>query len=340
MKHPIAVAVTLSLAFIGTASAEECVRQNPLLDIQPLSGQGVAGTTLAFFTTLVNNDTGDCSSREFVMAAEQPPGFISIFDQDNLTLAPGTSFVQNYYSTSPIDAVPDTYAIRVIATDQTGAVSQDIRYIVIEPPPACSVQPPTLAVTPENNSGHAGQTLNYTISVTNEDSPSCSGTHFDFSGSFASDFSAMLGSANVALNPGETAEINLAVTSTMGVTPGSYPFTVSTQDPNHPERSLSDDASYTVLGPPVPVIPKPVITDVSVSCSTVRLSWTVPEGAPEGLRYHVFVDRLRVLTTNRLMATLKIKPLGYHRIRVLAKDGRGNRSEYSDAVKVRIRKCK
>lgn len=63
----------------------------------------------------------------------------------------------------------------------------------------------------------------------------------------------------MALNPSESVNVSLSVTSLPGTLPGIYSFNISTQDANHPEHFLLAEASYIVLAPP-PDTTSPVIT--------------------------------------------------------------------------------
>lgn len=121
----------------------------PSLNVQPSSAQGTAGTTPAYFVQLVNNDSADCPARNFVMSDVIPSGFSSVFDKSNVTLNPTEEFFQNYYLTSSISTLPGIYSAQLVVTDAadpSSSISHNVSYEVVEPPPACSVQPPMIVI--------------------------------------------------------------------------------------------------------------------------------------------------------------------------------------------------
>ncbi len=109
----------------------------------------------------------------------------------------------------------------------------------------CVRADPTVDVSPSSQSGNAGNTLDYTVTVTNNDNAACGSSDFDL------DVSGLPGGWSSAfdidpitnLDPGASDSSTLSVTSDAGAADGTYTFTVTAASAT---GSGSDTADYVV----------------------------------------------------------------------------------------------
>ena len=131
---------------------------------------------------------------------------------------------------------------------------------------SCVQNAPSVQIgAPVTQWGNAGQTLSYTVQLTNNDSSACSGRSFNLQNSLPSGWSARFASASLSPAPGQSASTSLAVTSASAAAAAYYDLSVSTtQAPantatltyvvqagttNHPPVAQNDQASLTSLAP-------------------------------------------------------------------------------------------
>ena len=112
--------------------------------------------------------------------------------------------------------------------------------------PTCVQANPTVSLSPSSQSGQAGSTLNYTLSVTNNDSSACASSRFNLSYSVPSGFSAALQQSSVNLQPGQTTQIGVSVTSSNSTSPGTYSFTLTAQNQSFPSYASSVQGAYVI----------------------------------------------------------------------------------------------
>lgn len=112
--------------------------------------------------------------------------------------------------------------------------------------PTCTHANPTVSISPTSQSGQAGSTLNYTLSITNNDSSACTANRFNLSYSVPSGFSGALQQTYVNLQPGQTSQVGLSVTSNNSVSPGTYSFTATAQNQSFPSYTTSAQGTYVI----------------------------------------------------------------------------------------------
>lgn len=165
-------------------------------------------------------------------------------------------------------------------------------------PQPCVRGTPTVAISPSQSQWvTAGTAVDYTVSVTNTDSGTCTGTSFSMQANAPSGWSAALGNSAITLNPGTVGSTSLQVTSP-GSTPGGFytvtdvstnmassyqgsaqatyvvasamTVSVATSQPSYPLNSqVSMTASVTAGGP-------------AVAGASVRFTITKPNGSTVG----------------------------------------------------------
>lgn len=113
----------------------------------------------------------------------------------------------------------------------------------------CTRANPTVTITPSSASGTAGQTLNYTVSVHNNDSASCTSSNFNLASLMPSGFTGVLGQTVLSLAPGQTGSTNIAVTSSASSAAGSYFFSVRATNASFPSFVSLGSATYVLTVP-------------------------------------------------------------------------------------------
>lgn len=116
----------------------------------------------------------------------------------------------------------------------------------IKPPvPSCIRANPTISITPNSQEGKPGDTLGYSIHVTNNDSSLCGVSDFNLSSSLPNAFSANLAPA-ITINPQESADSSVSVASEHTVAAGNYDFSISVQNAQDANFVGTASARYIV----------------------------------------------------------------------------------------------
>lgn len=110
----------------------------------------------------------------------------------------------------------------------------------------CSRAKPTVSVSPQNLWGTAGQTLTYTLSVKNNDSPACFASAFSISPSLPSGWTQSASPGSLTISPGSTATATLSITSSSNSAAGYYTFTQSATNTSSNSYSSSASANYNI----------------------------------------------------------------------------------------------
>ncbi|RLI39937.1 hypothetical protein DRO69_13625, partial [Candidatus Bathyarchaeota archaeon] len=106
---------------------------------------------------------------------------------------------------------------------------------------------PTVTLTPSSQSGVAGSTLTYVVSVTNNDPSSFGASTFSLTYSVPSGWSASLSKTSVTLNPGETdSSITLSVTSPSTAPAGEHTISVIATNTEETSYQGAGSAKYIV----------------------------------------------------------------------------------------------
>jgi hypothetical protein len=212
-------------------------------------------------------------------------------------------------------------------------------------PPACLKNDPTYTIAPITQWGNPGDTLKYTITIKNNDSPGCAADSFTVSSiAFPSGFSQTPSSVTTSsMIPGATSSVTINVTSSSSQPAGFYTFTENI-------KRVSDStaivpykvtANYNVnqvvtepTAPPVVTISSPLNnSQVTGKKFSVRAYATSSVGIS---KLEVFVDgtlktSVTGSTLNYSWNTVKLSP-GSHTITVKATDIRNQSSSQTITV--------
>lgn len=118
--------------------------------------------------------------------------------------------------------------------------------IAVDGAPVCSQGAPSVSMSPGSLTGAPGDTLSYSVSVTNTDSQDCSASNFSLSRSIPSGWSGSLSKSALSLAPGETGSATLVVSSAGSAAAGTYGLSVSVSNTAATSHAASVNASYVV----------------------------------------------------------------------------------------------
>jgi M6 family metalloprotease-like protein len=142
----------------------------------------------------------------------------------------------------------DPYSnLSISVTDATAnALTVNVNY----GPIPCVRNAPTLSASPTNPSAYPGTNVNYTLSITNNDSLGCAASTFNLASTLPSGFATAFSIAAVALNPGQSTSVTMTKSVPANATPASYPVdaTASSVD-----STRTATANLTVIAPPPPL---------------------------------------------------------------------------------------
>jgi hypothetical protein len=249
-----------------------------------------------------------------------------------LDTTPGDGTFSNSYlsdGTSFYDKI-NNITITQLSHDANGATVS-----VSYGPQVCNKATPLISVSPLTQTGSAGKTLSYSLSVTNNDSSGCAPTQFTLTGSnLPVGFTSSNGS--LSLNPGTSGNATLGITSPSTLTDGSYQITlqaVDSTDASHAAQSQATYVSITDSTPPNVAISSPTngarignTTTINVAASdNIRVS-----------RIDILIDGAKITSTTSSSLSYKWNSRrvssGTHTITAVAYDGAGNSSKASISV--------
>jgi hypothetical protein len=111
----------------------------------------------------------------------------------------------------------------------------------------CQPVNPSVSVSPSSQSGSAGDSLTYQLSVANRDGTSCGSTSFSLVESVPASWSSSVTPGSFTLSPGATGTATLTVTSSSDAAAGSFDVSVGVNDAGGSGRSASGSGTYSVV---------------------------------------------------------------------------------------------
>jgi hypothetical protein len=326
--------VQIQLAAGGTPT---CQRATPVLALSPSSQSANAGSTLAFTVSLTNKDNAYCAASTFSLSDVVPSAWAGTVSPGTLNLAPGAAGSAALSVSSATTAVAASYSLQLNVSDPASAVhavSGSVTYAV--PTPTCARSAPAIAFSPASQSGPAGTSLSYTVSVTNKDSSSCGASTLSLGKLVPSGWAATISPATMNLSPGATSSATFLVTSAASAAASTYPIQLSTTDAASASHNASGSGSDTVQADTqAPSVPPGLAASVSKR-TNVSLTWQAATDNVGVAGYEVWRNGVRVATTaaRSYAETLAGGTYGYY---VVAYDAAGNRSGQSNAVSLTIK---
>lgn len=174
-----------------------------------------------------NGNTGD-----LLDMTPATPTSIGWFDA---SLATGQTFQD---STAGVTVTPT-------AVSSTGATVQ-----VTMNGSACTAADPIISVSPSQSQGvAAGTPVNFTVSVTDNDSSSCPAAVFNLGDALPSGWAGVWSAAALSLSPGKSGSATLTGTSPVGTADGPYNIGVSATNASANSHNGSATATYVISTP-------------------------------------------------------------------------------------------
>lgn len=180
------------------------------------------------------------------MSAEVPDGWLST--NSVVSLAAGSTETVSLNVTPSDEVAEGSYSISfnaVNGSDSSDMGSAVANLTIDAPVEQCVPGNPVLSLTASQTEAvAAGTTVSYTATVTNKDSMSCESATVDVVANVPNGWTA--NSRSVALAPGQSASVNLSVTSSDTASEGVYPVDVYTYNTADIAYNSSAESSYIV----------------------------------------------------------------------------------------------
>ncbi len=136
------------------------------------------------------------------------------------------------------------------AVSSSGATVQ----VTINGTSACTAANPTVSISPsQSQSVTSGTAINFTVTVADNDSSSCSPATFNLGSAVPSGWAALWSAGGISLSPGKSGSATLSVTSPAGTADGSYNLGVSAINASAGSYSGSATAAYMINTSPLSV---------------------------------------------------------------------------------------
>ncbi len=118
-------------------------------------------------------------------------------------------------------------------------------------PVPCVEANPTVALSPANPTGQAGANVNYTVTVTNNNSSGCSAGTFLMGSTLPGGWVSSFNSSALSINSGQSLTTTMTKTVPMGTLPGTYGVNANAANGSF---TGSGSANVTVVAPPSVVV--------------------------------------------------------------------------------------
>jgi len=134
--------------------------------------------------------------------------------------------------------------------NSTGATVQ----ISINGTTSCTPANPIVAVSPSQSQAvTSGTPVNFTVTVTDNDSSGCSVATFNLGSAVPSGWAATWNAGGLSLSPGKSGSATLTVTSPLGTADGSYGLSVTVINAGSGSYNRSAGATYVISSAPLSV---------------------------------------------------------------------------------------
>jgi len=170
-----------------------------------------------------------------------------------IDMTPATPTSGNWWDMSL--AVGQTYTDATAGvTFTTTAVGSSGATVQIAFGAVCAAANPTVAISPSQSQYvSSGTAVNFTATVTDNDTSACAATTFNFADALPSGWSGVWSTGSLSLSPGKSGSATLTVTSPVGTADGSYGLTVNATNASATSYSASAAAAYVINTSPLTV---------------------------------------------------------------------------------------
>ncbi|WNC73444.1 Ig-like domain-containing protein [Thalassotalea psychrophila] len=265
------------VSYVIDTPIEECILANPKLILAvDDSGQVEPGTIITYQGTVTNQDSGSCSNANFDVIANVPEGWIT--EQVTANLAPGESTNVSLNVASTMTANYGVYDFDISAanvSDNLHSANDSARYIVSAP--TCVLADPTIEVLSSvNEEVSAGTLVNYSLTITNQDSDACSESSFNVIANVSTGWNS--NNSTVNLLPGASAVVSIGLISDSVTPHGVYSITLSVQNASDTNYQSNTNVSYSVLAtdnmPPVAVNDSVTLSEkIAITIDVLANDW-------------------------------------------------------------------
>mgnify|MGYP001558620979 FL=1 len=213
--------------------------------------------------------------------------------RDDAPLLPGPTFYDPIYGIT----------IRTLSVSPTSA-TVDIAFGGL----TCTHSNPILSINPASQTGYAGQTLNYALTITNTDTPICPASTFSISYNLPPVLSQSTSSSLVTINAGSSSTQTISITSAASAAFGSYSFSETVTNIGLPSYGASAAAYYDIgpvvapqeipdTTPPTITILNPLNNTILPNSGNVQISATATDSS--GINnIKIYVDGVLKKTCN------------------------------------------
>ena len=231
--HPTSQSNTVSVNLIGAAA--ECIRRAPSVSISPTSQTiDTDGGSVDYTVTITNNDAaacGDTTTFTLTVVDSNTLNFEpSVLSQTSVTLVPGASETVTLTVTDKANDYPgapttnDTYVV-VEAVNHPTVNSNTVSTVIEADAAQCTPHAPTVTISPSSQEITVdGGSVNYTVTVTNNDNDACGPVTFSLSVTDSNTVNfepSTLSQTTLTLGPGESGTVTLTVSDKASDWPGS-----------------------------------------------------------------------------------------------------------------------
>ena len=116
----------------------------------------------------------------------------------------------------------------------------------------CSRQPPTVSVTPSSQTMPAGSSLNYSVTVQNNNSAACGASSFNLAQVLPAGLNGTLSASSLAISPGTVGTASWSVASLVTASTATLNIDATATDAGAAGSSATGHASVTVYGAAAP----------------------------------------------------------------------------------------
>lgn len=326
-----------------------CTPGTPTLNLDPPQQSGDAGSTLSYSLSIMNNDTTDCPPTSMNLQASSDSALSTELVNQSIVLDPGQSTIINIKVSSNASAGAGNYtfqakaingndtSLMATASGMYGVNAAPTPTPTPTPAPVCTPAAASVEISPNSQSGYAGDTLTYTATVTNHDSKDCESTDFSMAFSAPESLAIQLSATTVKLAPSQSQTLQVKVMSATDAAAQQLQWALSTTDGNAELHSAQALATYVVK---LPVAQGEILppTDLVVKRRhhKVVLKWKGPE-SDQVSKFRIYLDGKAIGETTAEQIRLRLKR-GQHLLQVTSLDNNGNESALSDGVEVEVQR--
>ncbi|MBI2688078.1 MAG: hypothetical protein HYX27_17350 [Acidobacteria bacterium] len=134
-------------------------------------------------------------------------------------------------------------------------------------PVPCVTAAPSVSISPANPTVQSGNSVNYTVAVTNMDTGGCANRTYSLASTLPALIASSLSPSALTLTPGQAANSTMTKTIPAGFTPATYAVNATASDGLN---STSATANMTVIAPP-----EPLYVSLTTSATNIAVRTTV-----------------------------------------------------------------